>query len=79
MSFFFYERQQRRAFLETRQSLEVKLVLEEESQEQVLNSTFSLLSLSLSLSLSLCLSLNKCNLFERTFDWNDKNNISYVE
>ncbi|CAG2106002.1 unnamed protein product [Medioppia subpectinata] len=34
MSFFFYERQQRRAFLETRQSLEVKLVLEEESQEQ---------------------------------------------
>ncbi len=40
MSFFFYERQQRRAFLETRQSLEVKLVLEEESQEQVLNSYF---------------------------------------
>jgi adenylate cyclase 3 len=40
MSFFFYERQQRRAFLETRKSLEVKLVLEEESQEQVLNSYF---------------------------------------
>lgn len=35
MSFFFYERQQRRAFLETRQSLEAKLILEEESQEQV--------------------------------------------
>lgn len=34
MSFFFYERQQRRAFLETCQSLEVKLVLEEESAEQ---------------------------------------------
>ncbi|KAF7493700.1 Adenylate cyclase type 3 [Sarcoptes scabiei] len=34
MSFFFYERQQRRAFLETRQSLETKLILEEESQEQ---------------------------------------------
>lgn len=37
MSFFFYERQQRRAFLETRQSLETKLILEEESQEQVSN------------------------------------------
>lgn len=35
MSFFFYERQQRRSFLETCQSLEAKLVLEEESQEQV--------------------------------------------
>lgn len=35
MSFFFYERQQRRAFLETCQSLEAKLVLEEESQKQV--------------------------------------------
>lgn len=35
MSFFFYERQQRRAFLETRQSLEVKLVLEEESDKEV--------------------------------------------
>jgi PREDICTED: similar to AGAP009315-PA len=34
MSYFFYERQQRRAFLKTCQSLEVKLVLEEESQEQ---------------------------------------------
>ncbi|XP_074600100.1 adenylate cyclase type 3-like [Brevipalpus obovatus] len=34
MSFFFYERQQRRAFLETCQSLEVKLILEEESAEQ---------------------------------------------
>lgn len=34
MSFFFCERQQRRAFLETCQSLEAKLVLEEESQEQ---------------------------------------------
>lgn len=34
MSFFFYERQQRRAFLETRQSLETKLTLEEQSQEQ---------------------------------------------
>ena len=38
MSFFFYERQQRRAFLETRQSLETKLILEEESQEQVSDS-----------------------------------------
>ena len=36
MSFFFTEKLQRRAFLETRQSLEVKLVLEEESQEQVI-------------------------------------------
>lgn len=35
MSFFFYERQQRAAFLETRQSLETKLILEQESQEQV--------------------------------------------
>lgn len=35
MSFFFYERQQRAAFLETRQSLETKLTLEQESQEQV--------------------------------------------
>ena len=35
MSFFFYERQQRRAFLETRQSLEAKIILEEESIEQV--------------------------------------------
>lgn len=35
MSYFFYERQQRRAFLETCQSLEAKLVLEEESQKQV--------------------------------------------
>lgn len=34
MSFFFYERQQRRAFLETRQSLETKITLEEQSQEQ---------------------------------------------
>ncbi|KAI1300191.1 Adenylate cyclase type 3 [Halotydeus destructor] len=34
MSFFFCERQQRRAFLETCQSLEAKLVIEEESQEQ---------------------------------------------
>ena len=34
MSFFFYERQQRRAFLETCQSLEAKLVLEEESKKQ---------------------------------------------
>lgn len=34
MSFFFYEKQQRRAFLETCQSLEAKLVLEEESQKQ---------------------------------------------
>lgn len=34
MSFFFYERQQRAAFLETRQSLETKLILEQESQEQ---------------------------------------------
>lgn len=50
MSFFFYERQQRRAFLETCQSLEAKLVLEEESQEQVITEfylflpRFSLLS-----------------------------------
>lgn len=35
MSFLFYERQQRAAFLETRQSLETKLTLEQESQEQV--------------------------------------------
>ncbi|RWS01142.1 adenylate cyclase type 3-like protein, partial [Dinothrombium tinctorium] len=34
LSFFFYEKRQRRAFLETCQSLEVKLVLEDESQEQ---------------------------------------------
>ncbi|GFY76896.1 adenylate cyclase type 3 [Trichonephila inaurata madagascariensis] len=34
LSYFFLERRQRRAFLETRQSLEAKLVLEEESQEQ---------------------------------------------
>ncbi|GFS93863.1 uncharacterized protein NPIL_241031 [Nephila pilipes] len=36
LSYFFLERRQRRAFLETRQSLEAKLVLEEESQEQIL-------------------------------------------
>ena len=35
MSFLFYERQQRVAFLETRQSLETKLILEQESREQV--------------------------------------------
>lgn len=35
MSFFFYERQQRAAYLETRQSIETKLTLEQESQEQV--------------------------------------------
>lgn len=35
MSFLFYERQQRRAFQETRQSLEAKIIYEEESQEQV--------------------------------------------
>ncbi|KAG9510720.1 Adenylate cyclase type 3, partial [Fragariocoptes setiger] len=34
LSFIFHERQQRAAFLETRQSLETKLVLEQESQEQ---------------------------------------------
>lgn len=34
MTYFFMERQQRKAFLETRQSLEAKLILEEESQEQ---------------------------------------------
>lgn len=34
MSFFFYERQQRAAFLETRQSLDTKLILEQESREQ---------------------------------------------
>ena len=34
MSFFFYERQQRTAFLETCQSLEAKLVLEEEAKKQ---------------------------------------------
>jgi class 3 adenylate cyclase len=34
MAFFFYEKQQRRAFLETCQSLESKLVLEEESLKQ---------------------------------------------
>lgn len=73
MSFFFYERQQRAAFLETRQSLETKLILEQESQEQVscLPLFFPLSSsklaqvvhlsrkhwLSLSLSLSLKLAL----------------------
>ncbi|XP_023219857.1 adenylate cyclase type 3-like [Centruroides sculpturatus] len=36
MTYFFMERQQRKAFLETRQSLEAKLILEEESQEQVM-------------------------------------------
>ena len=35
MSYFFYERQQRAAFLETRQSIETKLILEQESREQV--------------------------------------------
>jgi hypothetical protein len=39
MSFFFYERQQRAAFLETRQSLETKLILEQESREQVSSSS----------------------------------------
>lgn len=34
MAFLWVERMQRRAFLETRQSLEAKLVVEEESQEQ---------------------------------------------
>lgn len=34
-SYFVEEKQQRRAFLETRQSLEVKLVIEEQSAEQV--------------------------------------------
>ncbi|CAL1273969.1 unnamed protein product [Larinioides sclopetarius] len=34
LSYFFLERRQRKAFLETRQSLEAKLILEEESQEQ---------------------------------------------
>lgn len=34
-SYFVDEKQQRRAFLETRQSLEVKLVIEEQSAEQV--------------------------------------------
>jgi adenylate cyclase 3 len=38
MSFFFYERQQRAAFLETRQSLDTKLILEQESREQVSSS-----------------------------------------
>lgn len=34
MSYFFCERQQRKAFLETRSSLEAKILLEEESQKQ---------------------------------------------
>lgn len=41
MSFFFYERQQRAAFLETEKSLETKLILEQESQEQVSSSSSS--------------------------------------
>ena len=35
MSYFFTEKKHRRAFLETRQSLEVKMVIEEQSREQV--------------------------------------------
>lgn len=38
MSYTFYDRQQRAAFLETRQSLETKLILEQESREQVSSS-----------------------------------------
>lgn len=41
-SYFVDEKQQRRAFLETRQSLEVKLVIEEQSAEQVSNQTTSI-------------------------------------
>lgn len=42
MSSFFYEKEQRRSFLETCQSLEAKLVLEEESQEQVRRTLLSI-------------------------------------
>lgn len=35
MSYFFADKKHRRAFLETRQSLEVKMVIEEQSREQV--------------------------------------------
>lgn len=41
-AYFVEEKQQRRAFLETRQSLEVKLVIEEQSAEQVRNKQISL-------------------------------------
>jgi hypothetical protein len=34
-SYYLADKQQRRAFLETRQSLEMKLVIEEQSAEQV--------------------------------------------
>jgi hypothetical protein len=36
-SYYLADKQQRRAFLETRQSLEMKLVIEEQSAEQVCN------------------------------------------
>ena len=35
MSYFFTEKKHRRAFLETRQCLEVKMAIEEHSREQV--------------------------------------------
>lgn len=41
-SYFVEEKQQRRAFLETRQSLKVKLVIEEQSAEQVRGDATSL-------------------------------------
>jgi adenylate cyclase 3 len=39
-SYFLSDKQQRRAFLETRQSLEVKLLIEEQSAEQVKKITY---------------------------------------
>ena len=39
MSYFFADRKHRRAFLETRQSLEMKMVIEDESKEQVRENT----------------------------------------
>lgn len=39
-SYFVEDKQQRQAFLETRQSLEVKLVIEEQSAEQVIFNRF---------------------------------------
>jgi adenylate cyclase 3 len=40
-SYFLSDKQQRRAFLETRQSLEVKLLIEEQTAEQVCNRSYA--------------------------------------
>jgi hypothetical protein len=42
-SYYLADKQQRRAFLETRQSLEMKLVIEEQSAEQVCTAVHILL------------------------------------